>query len=34
MSFQKNRNGKVEQELSFELSNKNITYGFITGNED
>ena len=34
MSFQKNRNGKVEQELSFELSNKKITYGFITGKED
>ena len=34
MSFQKNRNGKVEQELSFELSNSKITYGFITGKED
>ena len=34
MSFQKNRNGKVEQQLSFELSNNKITYGFITGNEE
>ena len=34
MSFQKNRNGNVEQHLSYELANNRIIYGMITGSEN
>jgi predicted ATP-dependent serine protease len=34
MSFQKNRNGNVDQELTYELSHDKIIYGLITGKEE
>lgn len=33
MSFQKNRNGNVEQRLSYELNHNKIVYGMVTGIE-
>jgi DNA repair protein RadA/Sms len=34
MSFQKNRNGNVEQELTYELDHSTIVYGLVTGKEE
>jgi hypothetical protein len=34
MSFQKNRNGNVEQELTYELAHNKIVYGLVTGKEE
>ena len=34
LEFTKNRNGNVAQRLSFNLGNRTLTYGQITGVED